>query len=173
MFCGGADGNYRSMGKEAPVHTLTLSLVSSRKTASHTLVPSLFFYISNYSHCRTSASSPCRVLLFQRTHRLSGLPLLSLFLDLHPRIHLLIGERGGGGERVRERGSVKEREKNQCNKHLLIASHMLFWQGIQEQPRCVPWWGIEPATFWCMFEVPTNWATLPGLWSTPEDKEYD
>ena len=49
-------------------------------------------------------------------------------------------ERGEGREE-------KERSINEREKYWWIASHMHPYQGLNMQPRYVPWPGIEPATF--------------------------
>ena len=40
-------------------------------------------------------------------------------------------------------------------------TYMPYWKS-NPQSRCVPWLGIEPATFWCMGQR-SNWAIQPGL----------
>ena len=63
----------------------------------------------------------------------------------HPRACLLIlgtGTRRGEGRG----GTERKREKNS---NQLIPRHI--------------WPGIEPATFWCTVDAPTNWASWPRL----------
>ena len=60
---------------------------------------------------------------------------------------LLILEREDGGEGgwEGERREIDVREKQRS-----VASHVHPNQGSNLQPRCVPWWGVEPSTFACM-----------------------
>ena len=50
----------------------------------------------------------------------------------------------------RERERVRERHIDTREKHQSVASFMHLDQGLNLQPRFVPWLGFEPATFWCM-----------------------
>ena len=80
-------------------------------------------------------------------------------------------ERERQRERDRERDTERERQERQTEKEIsvrekywLVASHTCPDQGLKPQPKCVPWLGIEPTTFWCGDDAPTNWATWPGWW---------
>ena len=53
-----------------------------------------------------------------------------------------------------ERERERERDGDVREKHQLVASHSLPKQGLNPQPRYVPWLGIEPAAFWC-----TQWCS--------------
>ena len=70
----------------------------------------------------------------------------------------------------RETGRDRRREKNidVGEKHRLVA-FCRHWDwgiihtqtgGSNPPPRCEPWLGIEPLTFWLWDDLPTNWATL-------------
>ena len=70
-------------------------------------------------------------------HLIVGQKLTFIF-NPHLKIYLLILERG------------REREKDQCEKYWLVASHTCPKWGLYLPHRYVPWPEIEPATFWCM-----------------------
>ena len=63
-----------------------------------------------------------------------------------------------------ERERKREREKHQCERETSICCLQYMPDpGLNLQPMCVLWLGIELTTFWCLDNAPTNWATWPGL----------
>ena len=76
----------------------------------------------------------------------------SFYLHLRTFLHSLEREKERGKEREREgqrEGNISAREK-----HQLVASLACPDLGANPQPKCVPWLGIEPITFWC-----TGWCS--------------
>ena len=111
-----------------------LSVVDSRVQKLRMKKRSLFFI--NNSFRTISCYKPCAVSLKKHLK------------------NLFILARGEGRQKERER-EIDVREK-----HRLVVSGTCPNQGLNLQPRHVPWPGIEPVTLrfvgWC----PTNWATL-------------
>ena len=91
--------------------------------------------------------------------------LLIYFLKSSPEgIFNDLRKRKGKSERKQERMSKRERERWWWReKYWSIASHMHPNQGSNLQLRYVPSLGIEPITFWCMDDTPTNLLSWPGL----------
>ena len=61
----------------------------------------------------------------------------------------------------RERKGETERERNidVREKHQLVASRTCTNQGLNLQPKYVPWLGTEPQPFGVWGNTPTSWAT--------------
>ena len=74
---------------------------------------------------------------------------------------MLIGFR----ERGREEVEGGERERETCARDTSICCLPYApQQGLNPQPRCVSWPGLNPQPFGVQDNTPTNWATWPGLW---------
>ena len=69
------------------------------------------------------------------------------------------------------RGEGREREKWQRDRErnvdtLIGCPTMRLDQKLNPHPRYVPWPGVQPETFWCRDDSPTNWATSSGLFQS-------
>ena len=62
-------------------------------------------------------------------------------------LFILGKEEGTERERKKEREKERKRNINVRDKHQLVASHSCLDQGLNLQPRYVPWLEIEPTNF--------------------------
>ena len=94
-----------------------------------------------------------------------------LRLCVFPRIfiYLFMFKFSPKGMFIKFRERRRKREKHICegNINQLPPKCVHPDQGLNPQPRFVPWPGIEPATFFGVQDnVPTNWDIWPGLFQS-------